>query len=77
MVNSPGDSISGADDQAEKPGRFFLGPRFPARPATVVSQDRSFPERDPTHAADIDYETVITYTGGYDMVLAKTQIRPN
>src|SRR5205807_1147966 len=29
-----------------------------------------------THTADIDYETVITYTGGYDdMVLAKTQIR--
>src|ERR1019366_1850206 len=29
-----------------------------------------------THVADIDYETVIMYTGGYDdMVLAKTQIR--
>src|SRR3989440_10785568 len=29
-----------------------------------------------THVADIDYETIITYTGGYDdMVLAKTQIR--
>jgi ATPase subunit of ABC transporter with duplicated ATPase domains len=29
-----------------------------------------------THTADIDYETIITYTGGYDdMVLAKTQIR--
>jgi len=29
-----------------------------------------------THVADIDYEAVITYTGGYDdMVLAKTQIR--
>jgi ATPase subunit of ABC transporter with duplicated ATPase domains len=29
-----------------------------------------------THIADIDYETIITYTGGYDdMVLAKTQVR--
>jgi len=29
-----------------------------------------------THTADIDYQTIITYTGGYDdMVLAKTQIR--
>jgi ATPase subunit of ABC transporter with duplicated ATPase domains len=29
-----------------------------------------------THIADIDYETIITYTGSYDdMVLAKTQIR--
>src|SRR6185436_15563930 len=28
------------------------------------------------HVADIDYESVILYTGGYDeMVLAKTQIR--
>jgi len=29
-----------------------------------------------THTADIDYETIITYTGGYDdMVVAKTQVR--
>jgi len=29
-----------------------------------------------THIADIDYQTIITYTGGYDdMVMAKTQIR--
>src|SRR5204863_3452567 len=29
-----------------------------------------------THTADIDYETIIQYTGGYDdMVLAKTQVR--
>jgi ATPase subunit of ABC transporter with duplicated ATPase domains len=29
-----------------------------------------------THIADIDYQTIITYTGGYDdMVLAKTQVR--
>jgi len=28
-----------------------------------------------THIADIDYETIITYTGSYDeMVLAKTQV---
>src|SRR5204862_6429676 len=29
-----------------------------------------------THIADIDYQTIITYTGGYDdMVMAKTQVR--
>ncbi len=29
-----------------------------------------------THTADIDYETIITYTGGYDdMVLQKTSVR--
>ena len=29
-----------------------------------------------THTADIDYQTIITYTGGYDdMVMAKTQVR--
>jgi ATPase subunit of ABC transporter with duplicated ATPase domains len=29
-----------------------------------------------THTADIDYQTIIVYTGGYDdMVMAKTQIR--
>jgi ATPase subunit of ABC transporter with duplicated ATPase domains len=29
-----------------------------------------------THIADIDYETIITYTGGYDdMVVAKSQVR--
>jgi len=28
------------------------------------------------HIADIDYETIITYTGTYDdMVIAKTQVR--
>ena len=42
----------------------------------VISHDRHFLNEVCTHAADIDYETVITYTGGYDdMVLAKTQIR--
>jgi ATPase subunit of ABC transporter with duplicated ATPase domains len=34
------------------------------------------PQRVTTHTADIDYQTIITYTGGYDdMVVAKTQIR--
>ena len=29
-----------------------------------------------THIADIDYETIITYNGGYDdMVLQKTSVR--
>ena len=42
----------------------------------VVSHDRHFLNRVCTHIADIDYETIITYTGGYDdMVVAKTQIR--
>ena len=42
----------------------------------VISHDRHFLNEVCTHVADIDYETIITYTGGYDdMVLAKTQIR--
>ena len=42
----------------------------------VISHDRHFLNGICTHIADIDYETIITYTGGYDdMVLAKTQIR--
>ena len=42
----------------------------------VISHDRHFLNEICTHVADIDYRTVITYTGGYDdMVLAKTQVR--
>src|SRR5215469_13944059 len=42
----------------------------------VISHDRHFLNSVCTHTADIDYETVIMYTGAYDeMVLAKTQIR--
>src|SRR5277367_5394951 len=42
----------------------------------LISHDRHFLNSVSTHIADIDYQTVITYTGGYDdMVLAKTQIR--
>ncbi len=42
----------------------------------VISHDRHFLNRVCTHVADIDYETIITYTGTYDdMVVAKTQIR--
>ena len=42
----------------------------------VISHDRHFLNSVCTHIADIDYETIITYTGAYDeMVLAKTQIR--
>jgi ATPase subunit of ABC transporter with duplicated ATPase domains len=42
----------------------------------AISHDRHFLNSVCTHVADIDYETVITYTGGYDdMVLAKTQVR--
>ncbi len=42
----------------------------------VISHDRHFLNSVCTHTADIDYETVIMYIGGYDdMVVAKTQIR--
>jgi ATPase subunit of ABC transporter with duplicated ATPase domains len=42
----------------------------------VISHDRHFLNSVCTHVADIDYETIITYTGGYDdMVMAKTQVR--
>src|SRR3984885_13394680 len=42
----------------------------------VISHDRHFLNSVCTHTADIDCQTVIMYTGGYDeMVLAKTQIR--
>jgi len=42
----------------------------------TISHDRHFLNSICTHIADIDYETIITYTGTYDdMVLAKTQVR--
>ncbi len=42
----------------------------------VISHDRHFLNEVCTHTADIDYQSIITYTGGYDeMVLQKTQIR--
>ena len=42
----------------------------------TISHDRHFLNNVCTHIADIDYQTIITYTGGYDdMVLQKTQIR--
>jgi ATPase subunit of ABC transporter with duplicated ATPase domains len=42
----------------------------------AISHDRHFLNSICTHIADIDYETIITYTGSYDdMVVAKTQIR--
>ena len=42
----------------------------------VISHDRHFLNSVCTHTADIDYEAIIMYTGGYDdMVVAKTQIR--
>ncbi|MGA8675651.1 MAG: ATP-binding cassette domain-containing protein [Candidatus Acidiferrales bacterium] len=42
----------------------------------VISHDRHFLNSVCTHTADIDYETVIMYNGGYDdMVVAKTSIR--
>ncbi len=42
----------------------------------VISHDRHFLNSVCTHIADIDYQTIITYTGTYDdMVVMKTQIR--
>ena len=42
----------------------------------AISHDRQFLNSICTHIADIDYETIITYTGSYDdMVVAKTQVR--
>jgi ATPase subunit of ABC transporter with duplicated ATPase domains len=42
----------------------------------VISHDRHFLNGVCTHTADIDYQTIIMYPGGYDdMVIAKTQIR--
>jgi len=42
----------------------------------VISHDRHFLNSVCTHTADIDYETIIMYIGGYDdMVVAKTHIR--
>jgi ATPase subunit of ABC transporter with duplicated ATPase domains len=42
----------------------------------VISHDRHFLNSVCTHIADIDYQTIITYTGSYDdMVVTKTQVR--
>ena len=42
----------------------------------VISHDRHFLNNVCTHIADIDYQTIIQYTGGYDdMVMAKIQVR--
>ncbi|MGA8038134.1 MAG: ATP-binding cassette domain-containing protein [Candidatus Acidiferrales bacterium] len=42
----------------------------------VISHDRHFLNSVCTHTADIDYQTVIMYNGGYDdMVVAKTSVR--
>jgi ATPase components of ABC transporters with duplicated ATPase domains len=42
----------------------------------VISHDRHFLNSVCTHVADIDYESVLMYVGGYDdMVLAKTGVR--
>ncbi len=42
----------------------------------TISHDRHFLNAICTHVADIDYETIITYPGGYDdMVVTKSQVR--
>ncbi len=44
--------------------------------AIVISHDRHFLNEVCTHTADIDYQAIILYPGGYDdMVLAKTKSR--
>ena len=44
----------------------------------VISHDRHFLNAVCTHIADIDYQTIITYTGGYDdMVMARARSRPD
>jgi ATPase subunit of ABC transporter with duplicated ATPase domains len=44
--------------------------------SVVISHDRRFLNRICTHIADIDYETIIQYPGGYDdMVRAKGDVR--
>ena len=43
----------------------------------VISHDRHFLNSVCTHIADIDYQTIIAYTGGYDdMVLARPRCAP-
>src|SRR6185503_9327531 len=42
----------------------------------TISHDRHFLNEICTHIADIDFETIIVYPGGYDdMVVAKSQVR--
>jgi ATPase subunit of ABC transporter with duplicated ATPase domains len=42
----------------------------------AISHDRHFLNAICTHTADIDYETIITYPGGYnEMVMQKSQVR--
>jgi len=42
----------------------------------TISHDRHFLNAICTHIADIDYQAIITYTGGYDdMVMAKSSVR--
>src|SRR5206468_8689749 len=42
----------------------------------TISHDRHFLNEICTHIADIDYETIIVYTGSYDeMVMAKSAVR--
>ena len=42
----------------------------------TISHDRHFLNEICTHIADIDYQAIIIYTGGYDdMVIAKAQVR--
>ena len=53
--------------------RFLVGYRGVL---ITISHDRRFLNQICTHIADIDYETIIIYTGGYDdMVIAKGQVR--
>jgi ATPase subunit of ABC transporter with duplicated ATPase domains len=75
---APG-AAAGRADELSRSGFDPLAAGFSGRATgtlITISHDRHFLNSVCTHIADIDYETIITYTGGYDdMVLAKTQIR--
>src|ERR1051326_2274566 len=44
-------------------------------PLIAISHDRHFLNSVTTHTADIDYQTIITYSGGYDeMVMQQTPL---
>ncbi len=79
LFGHPGGPAAGRTHQPPRPRLHPLAGDFLGGydgTVVVISHDRHFLNNVCTHIADIDYQTIITYTGGYDdMVLAKTQIR--
>ena len=78
-LRPPAGAAARRADEPPGPRLDPLAARVPGRydgTLIVISHDRHFLNAVCTHIADIDYQTIITYTGGYDdMVVAKTQIR--